>query len=85
MGKYSYGRYPIFDCCSMSTYIDTIGQPTHDKHIGALGRKITHHTLAKVAPIIGTLSCAYNTYYTTRVEGGISTIEEQDRRIVTFT
>ena len=84
MGKYSHGRNLIFDCCSMSTYIDTIGQSANDKHIGALRGEISHKRLAKVAAIVGTLACAYNAHNTTRIERGIATIEEENWRVIAF-
>ena len=68
MRKHSYRGHSMLDGSPMGTDINAIGQTTDDKHIGALGGKVTHETLTEVAPIVGTLTRTYNTYHTARVK-----------------
>jgi hypothetical protein len=68
MSQHTYCGKSILDGCTVSAYIDTIGQTTDNKNIGALGCKVAYETFAEITSIVGALASSYNTYNAARIE-----------------
>ena len=76
MGQDAYCRESVLHCCAMSTDVNAIGQATHDEYIGTLSSKVAYKAFAQIAPIVGTFTGSYDTYYAAGIERSIATIEE---------
>ena len=84
MSNHTDSRKSVFEGCSVGTHVDAIGQSAYDECVGTLRREVAYKPFAHVAPIIGAFACANYAYYFTRIQNGITLIEQQDGSIITF-
>ena len=81
---YTYRRNPAVEGSLVGRDIDAKCQAADDDDIGDERAQIVNEAMCKVASVLGTVACAYDTDYVWMMHDGLSELEEYGRRIGTF-
>lgn len=81
--KYSHSGKTCGKCAAMGVDVYAVSQSAHNNRIGSQSGKVAGERSAYFPAVFGAMACAYNRYYSSRIEIGVAFVEQNERRVVT--